>query len=458
MQRNPWAEAPRSRRRRVSQTGAAVLGPPFDFSSDRDDRVDPVEFLAIRADDEVLDGLAAGHPFGLTPDPGPGFADDQQVLALLAQLRAEIDSVGFPELVSVEQASAVIVAGGRENRPHRRLVPVAAAAALVIVALSGVTLAAGQAKPGDALWGVSTVIDGNRAASVEAAYRVDTALADARTALAQGRVADARATLTRVAPELGRVSDPSQRDTLTRTSQNLIETVDQADEGQRVDTDESGTPKDPTRLHRRDPASTGHPGRYPGEPADPAAANRPGTEPGHPADPGRAGGSPDTPNPVDPRLRRREPNPADPATPAKPGTPPDQGATDPGTPAKPDPGTPTDPQSGQGTPGPDGSNPGSPDGGHDQGGPGQGGSGQGGSGQNGGGQGGSRQNGGGQNGSGQNGDGQNGDGKAGGGSTGGASGRNPGHSGGGRDKGATPGQSGHPSPSGCAPSAPDCGH
>lgn len=456
MQRNPWAEAPRSRRRRVSQTGAAVLGPPFDFSSDQDDRVDPVEFLAIRADDEVLDGLAAGHPLGLAPAPTPEFADDQQVLALLAQLRAEIDSVGFPELVSVEQASAVIVAGSRESRPRRRLVPVAAAAALVVVALSGVTLAAGQAKPGDALWGVSTVIDGNRAASVEAAYRVDTALADARAALAQGRVADARATLTRVAPDLGRVSDPAQRDTLTRTSRNLIETADQVDEGQPVDTDESGAPKDPTRLHRRDPASTGaRPGRHPGEPADPSA-NRPGSEnePGHPADPGRAGGSPDTAKPVDPRLRRGEPAPADPASPAKPGTPPDQGGTDPGTPAKPDQGTPTDTQPDQGSAGPDGSNPGTQGGGRDQGGPGQGGPAQGGGDQTGPGPGGD-----GQTGDGQGGSGQTGGGKAGGGSTGGTPGtRNPGHSGGGKGRGTTPGQSAHPGPSGCAPSTPGCGH
>jgi uncharacterized membrane protein YgcG len=442
MQRNPWAEAPRSRRRRVSPTGAAVLGPPFDFSSDQDDRVDPVEFLAIRADDEVLDGLAAGHPLGLAHDPGPEFADDQQVLALLAQLRAEIDSVGFPELVSVEQASAVIVAGSRESRPRRRLVPVAAAAALVVVALSGVTLAAGQAKPGDPLWGVSTVIDGNRAASVEAAYRVDTALADARTALAQGRVSDARATLTRVAPDLGRVSDPGQRDTLTRTSQNLIETADQVDEGQPVDTDESGAAKDPTRLHRRDPASTDpRTGRHPGEPADPSAANRPGTgtEPGHPADPGRAGGSPGAPTPVDPRLRRVDPAPAGPAAPAKPGTPTDQGGTDPGTPANPDPGTPAspdqgtpaDPQPDQGSPGPDGSNPGDgrDQGGHDQGGGGQPGRGQGGGGQGGGG-------------------------KTGGGSSGGTSGtRNPGHSGGGKDRGTTPGQTAHPGKPGCAPSS-----
>lgn len=347
MQRGPWAEAPRSRRRRRSRTGSAVTGPPFDFSADQDHRVDPVEFLAIRADDELVDDLAAGagHPLGLTPESGAGFSDDQQVLALLALLRAEIDSVDFPPLLSVEQASKAIVAGRRANRPQRRLMPVATAAALVAVALSGVTLAAGQAQPGDPLWGVATVIDGDRAASVEAAYQVDTALADARTALVQGRVTDARATLARVAPELSRVSDPDQRDALTRTSKNLIETAGQADEGQRVDTDESGHPKDPSRLGRRDPTTTDpRSGTFPGEPVDPSAANRTGAgsrRPSSPAD--QSSTSPDSSTTVDPRLRRLDPAAPNPTAPNP--TAANPTAANPAAPANPAPPKPTAPAS-----------------------------------------------------------------------------------------------------------------
>ncbi|HZE65055.1 MAG TPA: hypothetical protein VE081_00395, partial [Sporichthyaceae bacterium] len=210
----------------------------------------------------MLDALAAGrsvgpvYNVGFDPALDRGYADDQQVLALLAGLRADVESAPFPEMISLDVACAAIAEGQRVGRPRRRLMPVAAAAAVAIMALSGVAVAAGNAQPGDPLWGVSTVVNGDRARSVEAAYRVNTALATAQQALSEGRVADARTALANVAPDLNKVDDPDRKIELSRKSQNLVQTVDEVREGERVDTDETGAPRDPSRLGQRDPSGS----------------------------------------------------------------------------------------------------------------------------------------------------------------------------------------------------------
>jgi hypothetical protein len=345
--------------RRIRRLAAAVTGSPFDFSTDDDERVDPVEFLAIRADDELLDGVSAGRlvgpaytaPFGSGLDSG--YADDQHVLALLAELRAEIDSVAIPELVSIDEACAAIAAGRRAVRPRRRLMSVTAAAAVTVMALSGAALAAGNAQPGDALWGVSAVLDANRARSVEAAYRIDTALATARQALAEGRVTEARGALASVTPDLAKVSDPERKVQLSRTARNLTDTADEAREGERVQTDEHGTPSDPgwAGHHERggvgstsaDPGGAASAGRWGPQSASGSPAPRPvRPDPSELFGPGRTGfpGAPVPPQPASPR-----PDPANPAE----GTPTDPGAGKPGGPGAPGSGAPGDP--GAGTPG-----------------------------------------------------------------------------------------------------------
>ncbi|MDT7747306.1 MAG: hypothetical protein QOD96_968, partial [Pseudonocardiales bacterium] len=273
--RGSWRgdESPKNGRgqRRAGRPGAGSSSSPFDFSDDGE-QVDPVDMMSIRADDELLDALSSGRSVGPAYTHGfdagldDGYADDQQVLAMLAGWRADVESEPYPELVSIDAASAAIVAGQRGARPRRRLMPVAAAAAVAVVALSGVAVAAGNAQPGDPLWGVSSVIDANRAKSVEAAYRVDLALTTAQQALSQGKVAEARAALQSVAPELNQVQDPQRKDELAEKSQNLMATAEDSHEGEHVDTDERGTPRDPSRRHRdprnsTDPSNSNDPAR-----------------------------------------------------------------------------------------------------------------------------------------------------------------------------------------------------
>jgi hypothetical protein len=241
-----------SRRGRRPDSFGSVPGDnsPYDFSLRDEDSVDPVDLLSIRADDELLDALASGltsftgsegrHALGVAPGLDDNINDDQQMLALLAAWRDEVRDEPIPELISVEDASEVIVAGYRIERPRRRLMSVAAAAAVVVIGLSGVALGAGSAKPGDALWGVSKALNGNRATSLEAAQQVTVTLASVRQALADGRVAEAQAKLASIAPELNKVTDQQTKQHLADTQANLVQTVGQAKEGEKVKTDDSG--------------------------------------------------------------------------------------------------------------------------------------------------------------------------------------------------------------------------
>jgi len=242
-----------SRRGRRPGSFGSVPGDssPYDFTARDEDGVeDPVDMLSIRADDEMLDALASG----LSAFAGPGgrhaivgdrglddnINDDQQMLALLAAWRDEVRDEPIPELISVEDASRAIVAGHRSDYPRRRLVSVAAAAAAVVVGMSGVALGAGSAKPGDTLWGVSKALNSDRASSVEAAQQVSVTLASVRQALAEGHVAEAQAKLASIAPVLDKVTDQDTKTQLSDTQANLAETVETAKEGEKVKTDDSG--------------------------------------------------------------------------------------------------------------------------------------------------------------------------------------------------------------------------
>jgi hypothetical protein len=243
--RNRFNEPRRGRRPGRSGT-VPTNSSPYDFGSADDEQVDPVDLLAIRADDELLDALAAGDfsfgGLGVGAEDGlDGFQDDQRMMAMLAAWRDDVLDTEVPELVTVEQASEAMVAGQRDTSyPRRRLMSVAAAAAVVVVGMSVVAIGAGTAEPGDPLWGVSKTLNGDRAESKEAAQRVSVALASVQQALDEGRVKDAQATLAAVAPELSKVTDEETKDELARKQANLSETAGDAEEGEKVHTDESG--------------------------------------------------------------------------------------------------------------------------------------------------------------------------------------------------------------------------
>lgn len=282
-------------RQRSGRPGSVPNRPPYDFGTDDEGRADPVEMMGIRSDDELLSALAAGFPIGAPtrPDGDPGYRDEQHLLAMLNSLRDEVDSEPFPELVSVDEACAAIAAGRPPARPRRRLMPVAVAAAVVVFGLSGVAIASTNAQPGDPLWGVSQVVDGGRAQSVLAAYQVNQALDSAQQALKDGHPNKAQQIIEKVKPRLSQIHDTQRKNELSRKSANLLDAAAGASEGESVDTDSDGAPRDRDnsgREHHRGPNPSTQPSEKANPPAD-ARSNQPGSGgPSGPVGPGGQGG------------------------------------------------------------------------------------------------------------------------------------------------------------------------
>lgn len=149
---------------------------------------EPIDLVAVQADDELISALAAGMSVSA---PGVGGYDaDDQVAALLATWRAEVDREPLPELVDLDTAMAAVRSSSRPSgRRARHLFPVAAAAAMIVFTVGGVSVGAAEAKPGDTLWGVSRVLYAERAESVEAAERVEVRIDEAKEALSRGEPA-----------------------------------------------------------------------------------------------------------------------------------------------------------------------------------------------------------------------------------------------------------------------------
>jgi Anti-sigma-D factor RsdA to sigma factor binding region len=170
---------------------------------------EPVDLVAVQADDELINALAAGMT--VTSPGRPGYGADDRVAAILAAWKADVDVDPIPELVDTDTAVATVRAARRPGRRARHLAPVAAAAAFVVLSIGAVSIGSYNAHPDDALWGVSKVLYSQRAESVEAAVRVEARITKAKEALVAGQpvtaaqeLAQARADLSVVRPEEGR--------------------------------------------------------------------------------------------------------------------------------------------------------------------------------------------------------------------------------------------------------------
>jgi hypothetical protein len=174
----------------------------------------PADLAAVQADDALLDMIGAGHI--------PSDTDDE-LTRVLAAWRREVHAEPVPELVDTSTALATIRAAARQ--PARRRNPVfgsaAAAAAVFVIAFSGVGLVAKSAQPGDHLWGVTQVLYSDYARSVETAATVRTELNEANTALKQNNPERARAALQRVQQQLPVVGEAEGHTDLTARHRQL---------------------------------------------------------------------------------------------------------------------------------------------------------------------------------------------------------------------------------------------
>lgn len=270
---NPFERGPFERGRRRSSNGIRPHGvdsPTTPIRSLRHTGEEPIDLLAVQADDELINALAAGLPVAGSAAAG---ADDR-VIAMLAAWRADVDADPVPELIDLDAAVAAVRAP-RSRARRRHLAPLVGAAALVVFAGTGVAAAAQTAQPGDVLWGVTKVLHSERASSVEAAVEVRSGLERARTAMASGATAMAAQELAAVEAELATIREEEGQSALSGEQQRLAAKLGETP---------PGTPTDPDAPLTTAPG-TPPPAAKPATPEEPAPTEPPATDPTAQPDP-----------------------------------------------------------------------------------------------------------------------------------------------------------------------------
>lgn len=171
------------------EAGAEVLtfrprGDADEELTDLDDFSDePIDLAALQEDDVLLDALGGTNPdVPATADGGPSLEQ------LLVAWRQDVDSAPIGDLVDTDTAVAAIAEAGRPRSFLRRrhLVPVATAAAVLMITFTGVGVAARDAQPGDMLWGVAQVLYTDHTRAVQAAASARTDLDTAESEVERG--------------------------------------------------------------------------------------------------------------------------------------------------------------------------------------------------------------------------------------------------------------------------------
>jgi Anti-sigma-D factor RsdA to sigma factor binding region len=186
----------------------------------------PADLAALQADDALLDLIGSGRYI-------PSESDDE-LTRVLAAWRREVHAEPTRELVDTRTAMSVIRAAARRpaHRRHPMYGSVAAAAAVLVIAFSGVGLVAKSAQPGDHLWGVTQVLYSDYARSVETAAAVRTELNEAKVALNQGHPERARAALAHVQQQLPAIGESEGLTDLTARHRQLEQKLNEPPETQ----------------------------------------------------------------------------------------------------------------------------------------------------------------------------------------------------------------------------------
>lgn len=205
--------------------GAGSTGPEHAGYFSADDPLattsgEPVDMAQVRADDAFIEALANASRTAGSAEFDPL---DERMASLLLSWRDDVNAEAAGPLVDLDTAAAAIKAAPRPS--GRQLFgPLAAAAAVLVIAFTGVGLVARDAAPGTPLFGVTKVLYSEKAKSVEAAAAVRTKLEAATDALESGRVADARVAVEEAQEQLPVVqAEDGQGDLVARTEQIIAE-------------------------------------------------------------------------------------------------------------------------------------------------------------------------------------------------------------------------------------------
>ncbi|CAM3181720.1 anti-sigma-D factor RsdA [Prescottella defluvii] len=208
-------------------------GEPGDPHADLAGNGAPVDVAAVRRDDALIDSIAGDRPVA-TDSP-----EEYQVAALLANWRTEILAQPLPaepdlddivERVHRElEAQDSLSTRSRSGRSHLRLLrPIAAAAAVVAIAMGGMSVFSYNAEPGDPLWGVKQVVFTERAASTVAKIDTTSNLEDAERLIASGDTVGAKAKLDSAGARASAVSEAGTRGELNVWRDRLLTELQKA--------------------------------------------------------------------------------------------------------------------------------------------------------------------------------------------------------------------------------------
>lgn len=249
---------------------------------------EPLNLSEIQSDDALLDALGGTNPSvpGESEEAGPALE------SLLVAWRREVDAAPIGELVELDEAAGAIAAGRRPRRRSRRrhLVPVASAAAVLMIGFTGVGLAARDAMPGDMLWGVATVLyaDHSRSSLAVDAAQQDLNVAD--SALQENRTGDAKQALERALEHMKAVEDGQRLDQLRSTHRELLRRYEGGTSPSEPSTSETSTSThQPTSMTPSPPPSQlplppPEPSVPPTTPSTPSSSQVPTTSPSAPSE------------------------------------------------------------------------------------------------------------------------------------------------------------------------------
>ncbi|WP_040837930.1 anti-sigma-D factor RsdA [Nocardia brevicatena] len=184
----------------------------------------PVDIVAVRRDDALIDAIAAGGP---VPTES---TEEFQLAALLADWRMEIITPPLPDAPDLDTVVAAVnqEIGARQARLAARsggrlrlLRPIAGTAAAVALVIGGMTAFSYAAEPGDPLWGVKEVVFSQQAQAT-VVQRAGNDMAAAQTLIDQGDSEQARVRLEQAATNAARVDDPEKRTDLMDLWQRLL--------------------------------------------------------------------------------------------------------------------------------------------------------------------------------------------------------------------------------------------
>ncbi|RVW05143.1 anti-sigma-D factor RsdA [Rhodococcus xishaensis] len=251
-------------------------GEPGDPHADLAGNDGPVDVSAVRRDDALIDAIASGEPVA-TDSP-----EEYQVAALLANWRTEILAQPLPaepdldeivERVNHElEARESLATRTRSGRRHLRLLrPIAAAAAVVAIAMGGMTIFSYNAEPGDPLWGVKQVVFTERAASTVAKIDTTSNLEEAEHLIATGDTDGAKAKLDSAAERANAVHEAGTRNELNGWRERLLTELQRATTTAAVPSDNPSPSPSPSPV---DQSSSTSP-----TPTGPSATTSPQTTP-----------------------------------------------------------------------------------------------------------------------------------------------------------------------------------